>query len=300
MDHHDWTFHPPDWKDAKNYPDPKKMTDPQWGWEFLRRNPDFWADGKEVRDLLVPDVVSINSAQQDVRGQNFFWANPSGLAVRFLLSPEADLTLLKRKLESFRNRWTEPIPLLSHLSPDTPFFMLDGELGEIPFLLNPGDEFRPSSLPPVPSTPEQDLKLKREVPGLKGKSRFPSVHLTQGRTKELPFAYSVIFPAQVAMVFDIRQAWDSQERKAREVFIAIQKHLKAIKALEKKQNDKSDLFPRYLQILDARANGASIREIVSAVFPERISKSSPNGFFDRNLKAAEYWRNDGFLLLLNH
>lgn len=34
----------PDWRDASQYPDPRKTKNKQWAWEFLRRNPDYRKD----------------------------------------------------------------------------------------------------------------------------------------------------------------------------------------------------------------------------------------------------------------
>lgn len=34
----------PDWREAKQYPDPKKATPSRWAWEFLRRNQSYQAD----------------------------------------------------------------------------------------------------------------------------------------------------------------------------------------------------------------------------------------------------------------
>lgn len=301
----DWTFHPPDWKDAKNYPDPKKMTDPQWGWEFLRRNPDFWKDGRELRDLFhhLSGTEEPNEIfKWDIReGERVYLTDSGGWDRPFAMKAggEVGYNDLQRKLRIFHNKWgVDPVPLVTHHKPNTPFaYLHDGAWGR-PRLLEAGSTFRPSPFPPVTVPRLQGVNLPFWAGDYYGIPVLDDLGPEEGHGDSS--AMLCRYPAQVAMVFDLRQAWDAQERKAREVFAAIQQHLKDVKALEQKRSDKSDLFPRYLQILDARANGASIREIVSIVFPERISNTSSNGFFNQNLKAGEYWRNEGFLLLLNH
>jgi hypothetical protein len=45
-------FIAPDWRDASQYPDPKKVTPSRWAWEFLRRNKSYQADWARYAALV--------------------------------------------------------------------------------------------------------------------------------------------------------------------------------------------------------------------------------------------------------
>ena len=69
----------PDWKDPSAYPDPKKTTDLQWAWEFLRRNKQYQADwhvewlahfktqGKPLGEIIPTD-------DQGSRGRKYYFS----------------------------------------------------------------------------------------------------------------------------------------------------------------------------------------------------------------------------------
>ena len=175
------SFRPPNWKNPSEYLDSEKTTDREWGWEFLRRNPEFQADffanyhflrGLMVVPRLDPEKEGYASALESIcQTPHFYWKKSNGEEIRINIFPgrEIFIPVLTEKLQEFRKKWVvEPFPLLSNLiyrlsetilNPfqqaisglNCTFHQLswfDERFGT-PILLEPKDTFCPTPLPPV-------------------------------------------------------------------------------------------------------------------------------------------------------
>ena len=312
----DWTFHPPDWKDRKNYPAPEKMTDPEWGWEFLRRNPDFQKEGQELRDLFrklagtdKPNEIFKWHIQQREGGmfERIYLTDSQGWDRPFVMKAGGVIGRddLQRKLRSFSDKWgVDSIPLVTHATPNTPFHYLhDGAWGR-PRLLPAGETFRPSPLPAVP-IPDR-LNSGPSLPfysgvyfGISALDDLPNRGPEEASTRRR-------FPAQIALVFDLREGWRSQAAEAKEIFKEIHAWLKNNGALMAKKNFQRGNFQRYLRTLDAKQSGATNAEINKILLKgeKRIRATEEPDLNFHNLvrdtfEAARQIRDSDFRLLLS-
>ena len=185
-----FTFVPPDWKNPAKYPDPEKTSDKEWGWEFLRRNQEFWKDGREIHDLLFrhsgatdPNDVYrwfIKTEEQwkastwtigppfqtcprhpVIEKSTIPWHEEEKWEPSFIpiLNDTDWIAVLKRMMQRLENKWSIPtFPYVTHGSPNSPFWYLNAEWDRAR-LISAYAPFDPSWLPPVPVTREQQNSL---------------------------------------------------------------------------------------------------------------------------------------------
>jgi hypothetical protein len=325
----DWTFHPPDWQDEQKYPDPKKMTSPEWGWEFLRRNPEFWKDGKALLDLFrvlaaTDDPCKIREwyikAYQEA-SENHAWSDENIKLYHSSAVAKAHsygFIFLDKQQKAFCKKWdVSSLLFVIEKSPDSSFQDLDdGELGR-PFLLSAGYSFDPVLLPSVSVTclQEMDLELPPyigEYHGIPDPRPFSGDDYDAGGVtnfekykKGITRLRKARYPAQAAFIFDLRRGWENQQKEVAKIFKGMQKHLKNINALPSQKKFQPDKFTRYLRILDAKICGARHADINDRLLkgdPERCRRTDdPDLNLDAlvrdTLKAAEQFRDKNFRLL---
>lgn len=316
-----WTFVPPDWKDATNYPDPKKMSDPQWGWELLRRNHEFCEDVKTLLNFLGDDlnkIVDWHIRKKQEEFKRVYFGDSWNLPMIKLEEVKGVYSVhsanIPKELRAFYDKWKIiPFPFLTQYSSNSSSVSLDEwEIRYLiqdihrPPLLSQEHPFRPTFFPVTSVRFEDEFCMGLDaIDGIYYGELALDVPWEKDSGK-----VKVRFPEQVAFAFDLRKGWDSQGKQAREIFQKIQDHLKKLEVL-KERKFPYDKFPHYLRVLDAIAWKESLPKSERRYFTyvdiyrgihglDRHSKKDEPAFrtaITEALKVARQWRDFDFRLL---
>jgi hypothetical protein len=264
-----------DWRNPENYKYTEKLTPDLWAWQFLRRNLKYQAEWKKVNEKCMKNEIYSSIMEK------------GGHA-----SPEEEMFLTSIIQAS--------VPVILPRKWGLAFGYIDPEQDtprSVSFMRRFGEL--------IP-----DLRMERECKRILSEYidrlqktdtviRDPD-NFIQERVKR--FRQKIVPEGSVAVTFDLSLPITPQIEYAQKILTECQNdemRLGSIKVKIPRQH--VDKWQRYLRILDARAEGAGIREIACNIFPE-YDNEYPEHHGDRMVKdsinAAEQLVNKGYLKLL--
>lgn len=252
----DWL---PDWRDPKAYPD-DDLTNQQWAWQFLRRNPEYQEVYARWRELF-DNVGEHPTVEEDLR---FFDCDPPAR--------------LGETFAAYHRRVGKKYK---------------GHKSKIRII---GDRFglKPFSLRlPDPREDRPRLRFSGSgvsiVPGIPGEKQFPGALVGPGE-----FEAFVKFDLQWPLEVQLRKA-----KKILESWRRSYERNKGFEPIKNRPRDHR-LYRQYLRLLDGNANGAPNRDLAAVIFPNEKNESPEyrgNAKVRDSLKAAKRLRDGGYVFL---
>jgi hypothetical protein len=92
----------------------------------------------------------------------------------------------------------------------------------------------------------------------------------------------LLYPGQIAVIFDLERPIEWQMAEARRIFAREQKYAKEEKRIKPAHRNRTELFARYLRVLDGVDAGATHTEIGAVLFKNQSSKQ-------RLFAVRDYW-----------
>lgn len=287
-----------DWTDEQYYLELKNETNPiRWGWEFLRRNPEYQEEHKRFSEF--PDFDE-NGRDKNGKYRGTIWQGAQFYIDAFHYTnppanvgetheeyiercPDGEITPFARYLE-YKYHF-EPSPKSPHIEFSDPtfewFWFVDRNY----------DAAFGSDFPPW------ELDIYPDLLHFQGTRYFEEY---RDRYIERMRSYSGERHT-VILAFDISQPIDKQLREAKLILqdrkseyedSEFPKELESVK----KPNEKSNMFPTYLRILDAVSAGIGVTAIGKELYKHEINSDTNNvkNKIRKNLEAAKRWRDQDY------
>jgi hypothetical protein len=267
----DWL---PDWRDERQYPEPKTASQVRWYWEFLRRNPEYQEDYERVRHLL---------DENGFQRQDFdTYEGPINEA--FVYDPPA---LEGEDTRGYSQRVKEFPKYRAYLS----YWLAENKYGLRHTLVAPEEEYNPSLA---------DVRF----PWVWSVRSFIGVDIQEYGKQSIPLAGltgpTISRPEEAIAVFDLTKPLKAQFDKAYEWLDFKQKH----HGFNKKAKTRKRLnkYPIYLRVLDAFQVRADKEEIIRVLYPDVLNEYpdyQANKGLENDRKAARQLRDFGYRSILN-
>lgn len=293
-----------DYKDADYYENLKLETNmTRWGWEFLRRNPEYQAEYKRFASF--PDHDEVNGVKNGKWKGNvwfgarfyedaFHYTNPPAKKGETLEEydqrcPDGEIMPFREYLEyKYHIQPTIKNPSEELRDPEEEWFYFSDINNDSPFW---------ADFPPW----EIDVFPECLSTGLKG-TRFEKEYSDRFINRMAGMAR---YPGAVFYAFDVRQSIDEQVTRVKQYLIEAKKEYYEQRLLDddkppikRPQKTRAGLLSIYIRILDVIDSGiTSVSEIAKIIYPDdksydpKNAKSKVRSNIERakEIRDSEYW-----------